>query len=1300
MPPDARQKKRPWDGRKLHSSDLVQGRLSSVPTIATTLLVDSISHEPVIHPAAEGGAGTQQKAGPCTPRFFAAHSRRRLSSSAPSLFIASFLAILFVPQARPLATIPIINPSQMLISFLNELKPVDTQASGETCLLTVENRDAILSELSHPPAASPLFRDLQMTGGASIGDQPDDTSQPEEGRPLSISSVDNEEPEFEAGATRETTLVHAQGVKTAPHEASNKAQTPSQPSIAVAVGNGTPTPTNTTRPGRLSRQGLSLRRTLQSTDTTCFDFVMNDVWGDGWNGAEYKLRDTSTLEFVASGTLTVGSQGTDEICLSRGCYMFRVTSGSYDSEISWTFGDIDGGAPFGPIYLSVAEEGELEEWGDVCPASAPTTATSLPTVTPAPTPAPTSSFYPTTTSPTAAPVETEAHTFFQLQNAILQAFGSGAATLTVILLADITVVQTLSVQSDVALISRNGTTVSGGGSTQLFDVGPGATLRAENITFRDGDANQGGAVYNQGMLNLKQCALVANTANQGGAVCNDGGMLEFTDCTLTSNISPRDFSTDGGGAVYNYGAMSLKHCTLTANSARGAGGAIVTEGTAQGARTVDMIHCLLTANVADFHGGAVYGYISPMNFRHCTFTANSAVHQEGALGGALLNYAETVHFVGCEVSDNTAGSYGGGAYSQGGAIDFDGCTVTANTASWYGGAIDNEGGAITLNDCTVTSNSATVRGGAAFSAGGSIEWNNCVIGLNVAIQGGVVYGMSGVQLFNGCTITANTAYLGAVLYSRDDAESCFSRCRFLGDYANEACVFYSEEEATALMFYHTQAFESGVVCSASPPLIYNSNVSIPLSSTSEDAMACESADILDYCQYDCGPGAADIGGIVCSCTADDQQFDPYVLDDKGAITCLNSARLNIPQSEFTLVVTKQRQPSSLQIVFTNAGDKLLTWNATIVGANGHEMSPWLVTPAAGTLIGCELGAVQVALTTWNLTARTEVYDLQIELTSNSLRDVTHNISVSAFVAAEAVPSKSDITITSNLALLAAAETVHFSVNPIDGAGLGILDTANQAYFATLAHAKSTTTVSCRIVYDTISGLQDGSCEIPTLVCNTRTGSGECEQSSPTGDFELSVSDARGSVVGEPQHFFIQNCPASYYKSDDDACVSCPKHADCAVGSSISDWKLVEGYWRAHDRSTDVRACRFGRDSCPGTTLPGRDPYCAAAFRGPLCSQCAAEFFMSWEGDGTCHTCAADKSHHPTLGLLGAVLILSGLSAAFVFNKCRRRKPPSDNSFFAKTESLYLLAKMKIFTLFLASQVRDGNKCTCLPNTLQ
>ena len=106
-----------------------------------------------------------------------------------------------------------------------------------------------------------------------------------------------------------------------------------------------------------------------------------------------------------------------------------------------------------------------------------------------------------------------------------------------------------------------------------------------------------------------------------------------------------------------------------------------------------------------------------------------------------------------------------------------------------------------------------------------------------------------------------------------------------------------------------------------------------------------------------------------------------------------------------------------------------------------------------------------------------------------------------------------------------------------------------------------------------------------------------------------------STVGATQYtFVVDKCPASYYYESSGNCVLCPKHVACDAGSTIAEWQLDPGYWRAADDSDDVRRCRFGTRSCPengANAVGSKDPYCDPRYMGPLCSQCSSNYFMSW-----------------------------------------------------------------------------------------
>ena len=121
-----------------------------------------------------------------------------------------------------------------------------------------------------------------------------------------------------------------------------------------------------------------------------------------------------------------------------------------------------------------------------------------------------------------------------------------------------------------------------------------------------------------------------------------------------------------------------------------------------------------------------------------------------------------------------------------------------------------------------------------------------------------------VELRN-CASSGNTAPSGDVVTSNTAATTrFFGNCSFLGDYDNDECIFNAEDDTSSFEFYYTaQAIERGVVCSAAPVLIYNTEVNLPISDDVA-TVTCQTEGIVDYCAFDCSSGTAeDNGGITC-----------------------------------------------------------------------------------------------------------------------------------------------------------------------------------------------------------------------------------------------------------------------------------------------------------------------------------------------------------------------------------------------------------------------------------------------------
>ena len=81
---------------------------------------------------------------------------------------------------------------------------------------------------------------------------------------------------------------------------------------------------------------------VQCCYDNCVTLIMNDSFGDGWNGATATILDGSG-NVVGTAGLPAGSNGNASFCLGDGCYTIIVGGGTFDGEITWTLTGVTGG---------------------------------------------------------------------------------------------------------------------------------------------------------------------------------------------------------------------------------------------------------------------------------------------------------------------------------------------------------------------------------------------------------------------------------------------------------------------------------------------------------------------------------------------------------------------------------------------------------------------------------------------------------------------------------------------------------------------------------------------------------------------------------------------------------------------------------------------------------------------------------------------------------------------------------------------------------------------------------------------
>jgi hypothetical protein len=160
-------------------------------------------------------------------------------------------------------------------------------------------------------------------------------------------------------------------------------------------------------------------------------------------------------------------------------------------------------------------------------------------------------------------------------------------------------------------------TISGDNLSRVFEVTPHVTVELSGLTITGGNGMvggpghtgfdaYGGAIFDFGNLTVSDCTITGNSAVFGGGGIAVGAWspglnvatLTVNDCIISGN------SAQIGGGIYNGGTTTVSGGIMSGNSATGAageGGAICS---GLGALTVS--GCMITGNSATLSGGGFF----------------------------------------------------------------------------------------------------------------------------------------------------------------------------------------------------------------------------------------------------------------------------------------------------------------------------------------------------------------------------------------------------------------------------------------------------------------------------------------------------------------------------------------------------------------------------------------------------------------------------------------------------------------------------------------------------------------------
>lgn len=228
----------------------------------------------------------------------------------------------------------------------------------------------------------------------------------------------------------------------------------------------------------------------------------------------------------------------------------------------------------------------------------------------------------------------------------------------------------------------------------------------------------GGALENYGDLSMEDITFVENQANDGGGLSNQNNGTAVIRKAIFSKNKAVGVDLGGGAALFNYkGAVSIYDSVFTENAAYGeGGGAIETNG-----NVMEIFNSKFSNNQAIWHDPQYLPSDTSPGF-----------------GGAILIIADTkVTIEDTTIENNTSGTSGGGIYSDLRTdVTLTNVTVDHNTAQRnYGGGIYTEGD-LTLIDSAVTHNTSKEHAGGIGTGHGVLTLRNSRVSDNVSDNGG------------------------------------------------------------------------------------------------------------------------------------------------------------------------------------------------------------------------------------------------------------------------------------------------------------------------------------------------------------------------------------------------------------------------------------------------------------------------------------------------------------------------------------------------------------------------------------
>lgn len=217
----------------------------------------------------------------------------------------------------------------------------------------------------------------------------------------------------------------------------------------------------------------------------------------------------------------------------------------------------------------------------------------------------------------------------------------------------------ITINKDMKLVGsgQTKTEINGGNIGTIFNILNGVNFSIINLTVSNGNNKygKGGAITNYGKLTLMNCTLEHNTGKYcAGAIYNWGSLYIYNSKFQYNTATGTSWGGGHGGAILNEGTLVMANSKLNNNFADDNGGAIYNDG------TLTVTNSSFINNTAvSWGGGAI------CNYGKTTVTSSILMGNNAGYGGAIYNFNRT-KVVYSQIINNTSNK--GSAISSGAGL--------------------------------------------------------------------------------------------------------------------------------------------------------------------------------------------------------------------------------------------------------------------------------------------------------------------------------------------------------------------------------------------------------------------------------------------------------------------------------------------------------------------------------------------------------------------------------------------------------------------------------------------------------